>query len=298
MRLARDRLVVLLVIAVLILLYVNNREFVSCVISFNPLHPNCVGGNASVSRVTKVSTSDNYCDWNVVLFFSHDYKDLPEYARKSIEVYSKYCQLHQYTLYNLDHSSDDSPISPYWLRVRDFIHMCEANADNTLLFYLDLDTCINPKYMNTPLTYMFSQIESITGFECDMFVGADPGHILNSGAIVLKNTKWTREFLAEWWTRYDPRQWNISEVSGKWTCSLKMGEECRWARDGYEQGELNIMYENNIMNCRDRICVTHPTIMSFGNVLFDAFIYHFMGGRRQKDMGINHLHRKLTHNIH
>lgn len=217
----------------------------------------------------------------VIIFFSLDYKVLPKYYNIVLKNITDYCTLHNYTLIIFDHYNDKDKISPYWYRVRDFIKLSSQYDDDTIFMYLDLDVCVNPKYNYLSINNMINAVDDIEKNTSDIYIGNNLGSTTNAGVIIIRNTNWSKIFLNVWWNKYNPQYWNFDAERNKWVCRIN-DKKCIWARNGYEQGEFNKMYENNELNSQDRIKILHYSLVSSNEIQKDNFIYHFYG-YKEKD---------------
>lgn len=220
---------------------------------------------------------------NVVFLLSHDHGILPEYAQQSIEIITQYCLSHNYKLEIRNHCPNDT-ISPYWLRVVDLIDLSKKYDENTMFIYMDLDATVNPKYFDLRIEDLIHAIDIYDNKTYDIYIGRDNSFIrrANTGVIFLRNTVFTKKLLEYWLKQYKRNKWY--KVNGKWICEINE-KKCKWTRDGYEQEELNKIYNNNIMNDK-RIKMLHTSICSNFSISHDCFIYHLMSKRNKNKMSI------------
>mgnify|MGYP001575623719 FL=1 len=108
----------------------------------------------------------------------------------------------------------------------------------------------------------------------DIYIGNNLGSSTNTGIIIIRNTNWSKIFLKYWFSKYNPKYWTLED--DKWSCKIN-NKECVWARDGYEQGEFNKIYEKNEIDAQNHIKILHYSILSNNDKNIDAFIYHFYG---------------------
>jgi hypothetical protein len=231
---------------------------------------------------------------NIIFFLSFDYEKLPIYYNKMLMILTKYCKHHNNKLYIFDHYNDENKISPYWNRVADFIKLSNIykESPNTIIVYLDIDTCINSKYFNVSVSDIIDSIDKIENKDSDIYIGNDPSPVEpgNAGVIIIRNTKWSKQFLKLWWSKYNPNNWKI--VNNKWICK-NQDKLCNWAGNDYEQGEFNNIYRNNDIDSRNHIMVLNYSIISNNNFLTDAFIYHFHSWKEDlKQIPINIIYNK------
>lgn len=211
--------------------------------------------------------------WKVIFLYSHDFSQIPEYNRYSRALLMEYCNKHDCEFLERNHTGKDE-ISPYWIRVKDLIDLSESCDDNTLFIYLDLDTCINPLFMDKSIQEIIHSLDAKQ--EWNMYIGKDTTNTkyINTGVMMIKNTEWSRQMLRYWWSKYDRNAWNVR--NGKWTCQAK-GKKCAWARDNYEQGELENIYESDVLNAKANIAILHMDIVSNNfRTSKNSFIYHRM----------------------
>lgn len=229
-----------------------------------------------------IERSPNKENVNIVFFLSFDYNKMPSYYNQVLKVLTSYCKYHNNKLVIFDHNKDDQnkKISPYWIRVADFIKLSNLYNKDTTIVYLDIDTCINPKYFDLNISNITDSIDKIENKLSDIYIGADPSgkNQSNAGIIILKNTDWSKQFLKLWWSKYKPDNWKL--INGKWICKQSTDKFCEWARENYEQGEFNIIYNNNELDAQNHIKILHHSLISNSNILLDGFIYHFYANNR------------------
>jgi hypothetical protein len=216
--------------------------------------------------------------YNVIFFYSHNYKKLPDYFAPGYQILSTYCKQHAYKLLVIDHSNDTEPISPYWLRVKDLVDLSRQYPEsNNIFIYLDLDTCLNPTHMNISIEQLINRIDYLTPW--DMYVGTECIALMNTGGLIVKNTDWSKQLLQLWWSKYALARWVYDDT--KWICYTNKGSRCSWARDGYEQGELNNIYERNELDAKKHLAILNSSIISNPLISLDSFIYHFYGSKNR-----------------
>ena len=270
----KSNILIFLLICIIIIIIYNNYKY-----DFRKEYT-----HLSIENIIKIhnqlSLDKNkslYKENNEIIFFiSFDYKEIPFYYNKMKDIFIKYCNLHGYKFLIFDHSGDKNKISPYWNRVSDLVNLSNQYKENpnTIFIYIDVDTCINPKYSNITIDNFLNSIDYIENKTSDIYIGNDLNNSVNAGVIIIRNTDWSKQFLNLWWSKYDPENWNLK--NGKWICKQD-GKKCNWARDGYEQGEFNIIYRNNEINSQDHIKILHHSLISNNNPHLDSFIYHFYG---------------------
>lgn len=226
-----------------------------------------------VSPVKGRSISNLNRDIYPVFFYRYSYMTLPSYASYSIRMIKQYCSKHGYEFIDLNHGTIN--ISPYWLRVKDLISLSRQYDENAVFVYMDLDTCINPMFMNTTFNEILNSLDDTSTW--DIYVGKsmNPNRYINSGVMFVRNTTWSRQLLNSWWNTYNPSKW--IKQTDKWYC-IDQDKLCAWAGDNYEQGELEKLYMSNFMNAKDHIAIIH---MDFIYNAFkksqNTFMYHLMG---------------------
>jgi hypothetical protein len=233
---------------------------------------------------------------NIIFFLSFDYETLPSYYYKMLKILNDYCNYHNNKLYIFDHYNDTNKISPYWNKVADFIKLSNSykESPNTIIVYLDIDTCINPKYFNLSISNIIDTVNKIENKIGDIYIGNDPSpsEAGNAGVIIIRNTDWSKQFLNLWWSKYNHNNWKI--INNKWVCR-NQDKLCNWAGNDYEQGEFNNIYKNNDINSKDHIIVLNYSIISNNNFLTDAFIYHFHSwNEKLKHIPLNIIYNKYV----
>jgi hypothetical protein len=199
----------------------------------------------------------------------------------------------------MNHNNDKNKISPYWLRVIDLINLSQTYPEaNNVFIYLDIDTCLNPKYIFTPIETLINKLDYLNNNNWDMYIGSDIHMTLNTGGLIIKNTEWSKQLLSNWWKQYDNAYWLYNYKYNQWTCYNKYGNYCIWAQDGYEQGALNNIYNNNYLESQYHILILNSSILSNNSILLDSFIYHFYGNYNIpfydiKHDGVNNLYHKF-----
>lgn len=204
---------------------------------------------------------------NVVFFMSSNYSQLPRYAKLSKTMLESYCKYHGYKFHYIQHPSDS--ISPYWLRVSDFINLTNIYPQNTHIIYFDLDVAITPDMFKIPITQLTNNIDYISGNNWNMYVSVDRFNFtsINTGVICIKNTPWIKEFLNKWISMYPSQKWQFDNKSGKWHCNENILLSCSWAGQSYEQGSLKLLYQKNTLNCKDKILPVNTNIFGDTNNL-------------------------------
>lgn len=236
----------------------------------------------------------------VVFLLCYSYPKVPDYLNYNLQILKKYCSSHNYKLIERNYSEID--ISPYWLRVKELLELSKQYPLDTIFIYLDADATINPKHFNVNMTTLVNKLETIAGHPCDIFIGSDPPFFfltlgynestLNTGVMILKNSLWTKSFLRRWYSRYNGKMWKKNGDS--WVCTKDSEDKCSWAREGYEQGELNYLYSQNTHDEKNHILNVHYTVLSNNDVNNDSFIIHLMAStNRTRDIEFKRLLDKL-----
>ena len=107
-------------------------------------------------------------------------------------------------------------ISPYWLRVFDLIKLTKIYPEDSIFVYLDLDTCINPKYFHLNVEHLLDTIDLYENNKYSLYIGrdCDISELLNTGVIFIRNNNKSREILNQWINRYDPSVWKKIKING------------------------------------------------------------------------------------
>ena len=185
----------------------------------------------------------------------------------------EYCTRHNYEFIEINHMRP-TKISPYWLRVKDLVDLSNSYDENTIFVYMDLDTCINPSFLDRPMSKIIHSLDSDN--EWHMYIGKDsnPFKVINSGVMIIKNTRWSKDMIKLWLSKYKSDKWSIS--NGRWMC-MDNKKECSWAGDNYEQGELEKLYKKNVLNAKSNIAILHSNLLSnWVKANKNSFIYHLM----------------------
>jgi hypothetical protein len=254
--------------------------------------------NISLENIIKKNINFPTVKKNIIFFFSVSYDIIPSYYEKSFEIFSYYCNLHNYKLFFFNHYKENHKMSPIWIRVADFIKLTNQyeESPNTIFVYLDIDTFINPKYLNVKISNIINSVDRIDNYYNDIYIGNDPVYESNAGVIIVKNTKWSKKFLKHWLSKYNTNNWKFKD--NKWTCkrdkfifNIPYKSECYWGEDDYEQGEFNSIYRNNELNSQNHIKILHHSLISNNCINIDSFIYHFYA--KDKIGNINEMHKKF-----
>ena len=261
-------LIISVAIVVSMLLYFSTRVRVFNPDKFEPL---------TLENIENINDKKTQ---RVVVFNSFSYKDdkLPSYANYSTDVNKLYCDKYGYDYIQINHPIDEMP--PYWLRVKDTYELL-MKTDYEAVVYLDLDAVFYD--FNKPL-------EAILANEYDFYIGQDPpkpmfsfgeaNNLLNSGCYIVKNTRWSKEFLRDWLyacvgdkgesAGVCKHDWKFN--NGKWNC-----DGCAWAGVKYEQGSLASLYLANVKNAQKHICILEKSVLSNTDPSIPSFVLHLMG---------------------
>jgi len=263
------KLIIEIIIACIILIIITNGYTIYNIINnfnYNSFN-NYINSNLSIKL------NSNYS--NIIFLYSHDYKTLPKYFQYALYNLKIYCNLHNYKIIIKNHYPNTT-ISPYWLRVKDLKELSYKYPENSaIIIYLDLDTIINLKYINLKLDKLLNIIDIYDKKNYDIYIGKDCMFYkyINSGVIFVKNTKYSKDLLNNWYKLYNNKNWKYNNT--KWTCKKKF-IPCIWAGYEYEQGALEHIYKNNLFNSKNHIKILHTSFCSSSNFYYDSFIYHFM----------------------
>lgn len=209
----------------------------------------------------------------VIFLYSHDYKTIPMYNHYSRKLLMEYCKKHNHQAMEINHHGMNE-ISPYWLRVKDLIALSKSHSEDTIFIYMDLDTCINPLMFDKSMNEIIHAMDA--GKNWNMYIGKDIDFhkIINTGIMIIKNTPWSKRLLDLWWSKYNPNNWKVK--GGKWSCQQN-GLQCDWARDNYEQGELETIYRNNELDAKSNIAIVAQHLFSnYRRLNNQSIIYHKM----------------------
>jgi len=218
-----------------------------------------------------------------VLFVSHNHTKLPKYAEMAIEAYRKYSRQFEHVEFiEMRHDVAESAISPYWLRVCDFVRLFARYPEGTIIGYMDLDTMIRPEYFGLPIHLILNAIDRSVRWSYDVYVGCCPfqndENYLNSGVIFARNTQWSRTFFNIWLSRYPAESWIKHPRTHKWICRRKGKYPCNWAGEAYEQGVLNKLWAEDTLSVTQRLCRVHRSVFSEVDLSRPSFMVHLMRG--------------------
>lgn len=265
----------IIIVCILLIILITNIYHIHSIIN----NYSYISFNTYINSNLPFQSNHNYP--NIIFLYTHDYKILPEYFQYALYNLKKYCNLHNYNIIIKNHYPNTT-ISPYWLRVKDLIELSNQYPENSaIIIYLDLDTIIN-------LTYKYLKIDQILNFvdtydkkNYDIYIGKDSNiyKYINSGVMFIKNTKYSKDLLNNWYKLYNTKNWKFN--NNKWKCKKKY-TPCIWAGYEYEQGALEHIYKNNLFNSKNHIKILHTSFCSSQNFYYDSFIYHFMAHNTKK----------------
>lgn len=218
-----------------------------------------------------------------VIFVSHNYKNLPPYAKLAIAAYRNYARkFDNIEFLELRHDAAESAISPYWLRVCDFQRLSMRYPEGTIIGYMDLDTMIRPEFSNVPIHRVLAAIDGCTRWSWQIYVGCCPfqndDNYLNSGVIFARITPWTKAFFKTWLSRYPAESWVKHPRTHKWLCRKNGKTPCSWAAEAYEQGVLNKLWAEDTLDITQHLCRVHRTVFSEIDLDRPSFMIHLMRG--------------------
>lgn len=212
--------------------------------------------------------------YKIVIFRSINYDIMPDYFIYHNEILEKYCTMHGYTLEIFNHKEVD--MNPYWMRVQDLIKLSKKYDENTIFIYMDIDTIINPKHLDKEINKLLYAYDTKTNNIWDIYLGIDLDHIVNTGIIIVKNTEWSKSLLNKWYSQYKPHNWSFDLESRKWSYNHN-GRISDFATHGYEQGELNKLMMDDIIDYKNNMAILHYSWLSNRDIdsMHEIFIYHF-----------------------
>lgn len=217
-----------------------------------------------------------------VIFFSsynQSYKN-KDFVKLNAHLIELYCLKNNYEYKQFVHSDDF--ISPYWLRVYDLIKLSNSYPEGTIFVYMDADAIIKPENFNYRINDVLKTLDFKTNNHWDMYISSDPyfsfsdyENTLNAGVIIARNSPWTKNFLLRWYSRYNSHNWSYDKFRNSWTCQ-KNNNICSWAKEEYEQGELNSLYLSNQFGEKNRILKLHWSFLSCYSMEVDSYFLHLM----------------------
>ena len=257
------------ILIIIIIILVNSRTYNTCTRE-GFIHTKDVDYNpANIKSLSILSKKPK-----VLVYHSIAYNKEPEYMKYSTRLNKKYCNRWGYDFKIINH--DISEIPPYWLRVKDLVELLKSNYD--IICYMDVDAAFNDH--DIELTQLLKYIEDTADKTYDIFIGSDVAEekILNSGVFIVKNNKWTRQFIKTWLNNCIDDNGNLQGVceswiynNNKWNCN-----NCVWAGYSYEQGNLENMYNKNILNAKNHIAILDKPYFSNRNTSIPSYIRHLM----------------------
>lgn len=215
-----------------------------------------------------------------MLFTSHSYPELPEFARIAIQSYTAYCERNGIAYRDYTTPPNKTRVPPIWHRVMKLNKLCETQPSGVVIMYADVDTMIKPQHLHININDVIDQIDAVTGKRWDMYVGQDPGgaglYRLNSGVLIVRNTAWTRSFLKRWLNMYDAVKWS-QDSAYNWICdgSNNYHESGKYCYT--EQGALNQLWHHEVLNASRHIYLAHKSFFSDTDYLSQSFMVHAMG---------------------
>ena len=241
-----------------------------CLLLFQLLSCSISLDNSFSSVVKKLNKSYNY---KIIIFRSVSYANLPKYFKYHNNILEDYCNLHGYELKIFKHKDN---VCPYWLRVMDLIRLSEIYDSNTIFIYMDIDTIINPSYLDKDINQLLCAYDTKSNINWDMYMGSDLDHIVNTGVMIVKNTSWSKQLLNLWYGQYKSKNWIYDSITNEWIYHHN-GIKSQFATHGYEQGELNKLMMFGAIDYKNNIAVMHYSWLSNRDINdpCDTFIYHF-----------------------
>ena len=251
----------------------------------------------SLNEIMNAKHGQDHSFKKVLVFNSFSYKDnkIPEYAKYSTIINKLYCDRYGYIYKQINHPVDEMP--PYWLRVKDAYEILNQGIYD-IVVYLDLDA----------IFYDFERpLADIIDNDYNFYIGSDPklpfsygmlNNIVNTGCFIIKNNKWSRDFVQNWlYACMDENgvlsgvckhDWNISR--NKWKC-----EGCNWAGIKYEQGMLGNLYISNVQNAQKHVCIFDQEVLSNTNPSKKSFVLHMMD---TNDSDREHVFKTALEQVH
>jgi len=233
-----------------------------------------------ISKISYYPNQIHYIPNNkkVLIFNSVSYETNPEYMQYSQDLNEIYCNKWNYHYKIFNHKVCDIP--PYWLRVRDLLTLLET-TNYELICYMDIDAVfINH---DIELYSLVNYIEQKSNHSYDMFIGEDPNplRLLNTGVFIIKNTDWSKNFIKNWLNNCINKLGKLHDICSPWEYNNKHWtcNNCDWAGESYEQGNLEDMFNNNILNSKNKITILRQLFLSNEYKYTDSFVKHFMGNK-------------------
>jgi hypothetical protein len=268
----------LLIIILLILsIYLDNKA-----ITEGFVHTNDMTYNPENIKLVKHKPQ------KVLVFHSVAYTKNPDYMKHSTKINKHYCDKWGYDFKIINHKLSEMP--PYWLRVKDLISLLNTTKYD-IICYIDIDAIFYDHSLS--IQDVFSYVNKTSGQNYDMILG-DERHskrLLNTGFFLVKNTQWIKNLAKTWFSKCIDAKGKLIDVCKPWkynnktwtceNCTNTNGVEkcvkCSWASIPYEQGCLEDMFNDNILDSQKHIGVLPKLFMSNNSVRQKSYILHLMG---------------------
>lgn len=240
--------------------------------------------------VLKKNTLSSKRNEKVVFFSSYNQSYInKDFVKANASLIKAYCLKNEYEYKQFVHPDDF--ISPYWLRVYDFIRLSNSYPEGTIFVYIDADAIVKPENFNFRIQDVLNTIDFLTNKNWDMYISSDPyfsftdyENTLNAGVIIARNSPWAKNFFNRWYSRYNSQEWSYNQDRKSWKCikvKNKIKKVCSWARDGYEQGELNNLYSKNEFREKSKIIKLHWSFLSCYSIDQDSWFLHLMSSSEE-----------------
>lgn len=130
--------------------------------------------------------------------------DIEDYAGITRKINEDYCKKHKYEFISKSERKLDDSYDPHWEKVR-LIRDTLGNARRSWVFFLDADAAVNQDDIKLE-TFIKRAPRKADVLICHDGMNKpelskaerEKKHFVNTGAIIVKNTKWARNFMDHW----------------------------------------------------------------------------------------------------
>jgi len=157
--------------------------------------------------VTDTAASASKHTSKQVAFVTYATENIRDYAAYSLSINAAYCETHKYEFRMLSPESgaEHDKRDQRWNKVRILLDALEGWAsDREFVIWLDADLVVLDH------SFRIDKLLAQARADQDILVCQDPEpaeifSIVNTGAVIVRNTQWSREFLKRWWGQLSDR---------------------------------------------------------------------------------------------